>query len=197
MGLDSINLIVKIEQTFGIIISDHEVERMDTVEELIEAVFNKIQLFPTEENISKIVFTKIKYAFIKIGNDELTINPDSIISTLLNTNNLENEWKQLEVNIGLKLPKLVASDFNPQLGKEITFMGIKFREKTRPITRSSLQDLTNWIISLNHHKLINPRKTPSKFDIERIVCGIIEKNLGIPINTIELHHSITNDLGVG
>lgn len=36
----------------------------------------------------------------------------------------------------------------------------------------------------------------NKYEVERIIVGIISSNMGIPINKIELHHSITNDLGI-
>tara|TARA_R110002049_G_scaffold993_3_gene7155 strand:+ start:32993 stop:33130 length:138 start_codon:yes stop_codon:yes gene_type:complete len=40
------------------------------------------------------------------------------------------------------------------------------------------------------------KKITNKYEVERIISGIISDRMGIPINEIELKHSITNDLGI-
>jgi len=59
-----------------------------------------------------------------------------------------------------------------------------------------LRKFTDWVISMNYKELIDIKNISSKYEIERIICGVIENNIGVPVSEIELHHSITNDLGV-
>ena len=47
MGLDSVELLVYVEDQFGIEISDLEAEKIITVGEFAEAVFSKIKLNPS------------------------------------------------------------------------------------------------------------------------------------------------------
>ena len=45
-------------------------------------------------------------------------------------------------------------------------------------------------------RLISIENISSKYEIERIICGITEDRIGVPASEIELHHSFTNDLGI-
>ena len=107
---------------------------------------------------------------------------------------MDNDWKKFEKKIELKLPKLV--DFDKNLNKEVKFLGFKIFDRTEPIAENTIRKLTDWIISINHEELIKIENISSKYEVERIICGIIEDRIGVPISEIELHHSITNDLGV-
>ena len=49
---------------------------------------------------------------------------------------------------------------------------------------------------INYEKLISIDNISSKYEIERIICGIIEDKIGIPVSEIELNYSFTNDLGI-
>jgi hypothetical protein len=39
-------------------------------------------------------------------------------------------------------------------------------------------------------------KISCKFEIERIICGITEDRVEVPISEVELNYSITNELGI-
>ena len=115
---------------------------------------------------------------------------------LLSKINLKNEWEQLEYHLQLKLPELVELDFNENLDSHLKFLGFRTIKRNLPVTKGTVEDLINWTVSLNFNKIIELDKITSKYEIERIVSGVISNSVGLPINEIKLHQSITNDLGV-
>lgn len=196
MGLDSVELIMTIEDKFGISIPDAECEQILTVQQMADSVFEKIKLKPNEKCLSQIVFYKIRRAFEKFGNEKQNITLNTKMSDLLNKADLKNDWTRLGIRIGLKIPDLVDLDLDKTLNKEVKFLGFKIFDRTEPVAENSLRKFTDWIISMNYEQLISIENISSKYEIERIICGITEYNTGVPISEIELYHSFTNDLGI-
>ncbi len=76
------------------------------------------------------------------------------------------------------------------------FLGIRTIKRKTPVTNGTIRQLIDWILSLNFEQIIDIQKITNKYEVERIISGIISENMGIPISEIELKHSITNDLGI-
>ena len=91
---------------------------------------------------------------------------------------------------------MVDLDLDKTLNKEVKFLGFKIFDRTEPVAENTLRKFTDWIISMNYEQLTSIENISSKYEIERIICGIIEDRIGIPISEIELHNSFTNDLGI-
>ena len=125
----------------------------------------------------------------------MEIKPNSKISALLTQSELKTNWNRLETELELKLPELVAIDFNPKLDSHVKIFGIKTIKRNTPVTKGTIRELIDWTISLNFEKTIDIQKITDKYEVERIISGIISENMGIPISEIELRHTITNDLG--
>ncbi len=49
---------------------------------------------------------------------------------------------------------------------------------------------------MNYEGLFDANAISSKYEIERIIPGIISHKMGIPVNEIEPHHRIVYDLGI-
>ena len=198
MGLDSVELVITLENKFGIMVPDEEWEKTCTVQEISNKLLEKITLKPNEKCISQIIFYKIKRAIIDLNivpsNFELKRN--TYIIDILSTNMTATNWNKLEQKLQLKLPRLVKMDFNKNLDTHIKVFGFKTIKRRQPVTKGTIGQLVDWVISLNYEKMIKIDKISSKYEIERVVSGIISNNIGVPINQIEMHHSITNDLGV-
>ena len=196
MGLDSVELVMSIENKFGIQIEDSEAEKIYTVQDLADIVFNRIIINPTDKCLIQIVFYRIREAIRILTSSKKEIRPDMKISELFTLSELKEKWSQLKTEVGLELPDLVALDFNQKLSSHIKIFGIKTIKRTTPVSKGTLRQLVNWTISLNRDKLIEIEEISSKYEVERIICGIIENRIGVPISEIELHHSFTNDLGI-
>ncbi len=196
MGLDSVELIMTIEDKFGISIPDAECEQIYTVQNMADSVFEKIKVEPNEKCLSQIVFYRIRKAFEQFGNEKWNITPNTKMSELLSQTDLKNDWTRLGIRIGLKIPDLVDLDLDKTLNKEVRFLGFKVFDRTEPVAENTLRKFTDWIISMNYEKLISLNNISSKYEIERIICGITEDRIGVPVSEIELHHSFTSDLGI-
>ncbi|TBV26524.1 phosphopantetheine-binding protein [Meridianimaribacter sp. CL38] len=196
MGLDSVELVMSIEDKFGIRIEDSEAEKIYTVQDFADIVFSRISKNPTDKCLTQIVFYRIRKALRNLTSTEKEIRPDMKISELFTQSELKEKWNQLKMEVGLELPDLVALDFNPELSSHVKIFGIKTIKRTTPVSKGTLRQLVDWTISLNRDKLIDIEKISSKYEVERIICGITEDRIGVPISEIELHHSFTNDLGI-
>ncbi len=196
MGLDSVALLMTIEDKFGISIPDAECENIYTVQQMADSVFEKIKIKPNEKCLSQIVFYRIRKAFEQFGNDKRNITPNTKMSELLSETDLKKDWARLEIKIGLKIPDLVDLDLDKTLNKEVRFLGFKIFDRTEPVAENTLRKFTDWMISMNYDKLTSIENISSKYEIERIICGIVETNTGVPVSEVELHHSFTNDLGI-
>ncbi|MGJ8716231.1 MAG: phosphopantetheine-binding protein [Maribacter stanieri] len=196
MGLDSVELVMSVEEKFGIRIPDAECEKIYTVQDFANAVYPKIIKHPSEKCLSQIIFYKIRDSIKSVNPTNDLITPDSKIKEVVGMDGLRAKWEKIEKSVGLKLPELVTMDFNENLGTHLKIFGVKTIKRTQPVTKGDLGQLTNWVISLNSEQLIDIKKITSKYEVERIISGIINERIGIPINEIELKHSITNDLGV-
>jgi acyl carrier protein len=196
MGLDSVELLMSVEDKFGISIEDSEAENIATVQHLADTVYSKIIVNPTDKCLTQILFYQIRKAFQNLNLTESEIMPKSKISDLLTKSELKTNWNRLEKEIELKLPELVAMDFNPKLDSHVKIFGIKTIKRNTPVTKGTVRELIDWTISLNFEKTIDIQKITDKYEVERIIAGIISENMGIPISEIELKHTITNDLGI-
>jgi heterodisulfide reductase subunit C len=196
MGLDSIALVVTVENTFGIKIPDEVCENIATVGQMVDAVYERIQRKPNQKCLSQIVFYTLRNALIQFGNDRSTITLETKMCDLLSKTELAKDWLRLQQKLQWKLPELVALDTNKNLKKEFKIFGVKLFDRTDPIAENTLRNFTHWIISLNFDSLISMDEISSKYEIERIICGITEDQTGVPISEIQLHHSFTYDLGI-
>ncbi|WP_438425454.1 phosphopantetheine-binding protein [Aquimarina macrocephali] len=196
MGLDSVELLMSFEDKFGISIPDAEAENIATVQQMADSIFEKIKLKPNNKCLSQIVFYRIRRAFEEFGNEKMDVTPNTKMSDLLSKTDLQSDWTRLEIKIALKTPKLVDLDFNKTLNKEVRFLGFKIFDRTEPVAENTLRKFTDWVISMNSDELISIEDISSKYEIERIICGMIEYQIGVPLSEIEMHHSFTNDLGI-
>lgn len=196
MGLDSVELVMSIEDKFGIIIEKNEAESIFTVQDFVDVVYSKILVNPTKQCLSQIIFYRIRNAFYNLELCNFEITPKTLISDLLDLEELKTNWSLLESNIKLKLPELVALDFNPNLDSHVKIFGIKTIKRNTPVTLGTIRQLVDWTISINFDELIDIRKITNKYEVERVVSGIISENIGIPISEIKLEHTITYDLGI-
>jgi len=196
MGLDSVELLFNLEEKFGKEITNLEAEQITTVNDLVEAFFKKIVISSNEECLSKLIFYKLRKAFIELGNDKNNVTPSTVLSDLMSRKDIKKQWIRIQNSLDMELPKLVKLDLDEYNNKTVKFLGINIYERSEPLTKQNVRKLVDWIISLNHRDLINTNKFNNRYEVERVVVGIISKNIGIPVNEIELYHSIIYDLGV-
>ena len=185
-----------VEEKFDIEIPDVEAEQIGLVSDLATTVRSKIQFCASRKCLSQIIFHRIRKGLQSIGIARHQIRPDSNIADFLKDTDLSKTWQQLEKSVGLKLPNLVYLDSHKEHKRAITIFGIIIYKRVSPITENQVSKLIDWVISMNYRELINVEEVSSIYEVERIVCGILFEQHGIPVNEIEMHHSITKDLGL-
>lgn len=197
MGLDSVALVVDVEKHFDISIPNKEAERIYTVQDFADCVFNKVTVNPSQKCKSQILFYRFRTHFIdKLKSERNSFVPETKLKSLVPLNKLEKTWSDIEKEFNLRLPTLSTIDFYPTKEKENKIFGLKFWTRKTAVTEGTIGDLVNWTLSLNHERLMNTKNLCGIADIERIVIGIISESVGIPVDEIKLGHSITDDLGV-
>ncbi|WP_139959924.1 acyl carrier protein [Flavicella sediminum] len=196
MGLDSVELAMSLEKVFNIQIPGPEWGKISTIEEISEAFYAKMILEPSDKNISLSIFNKVKNIIKYLEINQITITSQTKVKDIFPIESLQKKWNELESKLELKLPKLVEMDFDSNLKSYIMVFGFKTIKRKQPVTKGTMKQLIDWIISLNYKKIIDLNKVTSKYEIQRIVIGVTSEKIGIPVNEIELRHSITNDLGV-
>ena len=198
MGLDSVELAITLENKLGFIIPDEDWAQTSTIQDISNVFLKRLTIEPNNQCISQRLFYKIRTALreLKIIPLDYEINRNTYIVDILSTNLTATNWNKLEKKLMLKLPELVKMDFNKELDTHIRILGFKTIKRKKPVTKGTIEQLIGWIISLNYEKLIQLNKISNKYELERVVSGIVSENIGLPINEIEMYHSITNDLGV-
>ncbi|SNR13844.1 acyl carrier protein [Tenacibaculum jejuense] len=194
MGLDSVELIVSIEKTFKIDIPDQECEQIYTVQDLINAVTKRV--LHQNNTRKELLFTRIQNAILKTTSSTTTIHFKTPIIDVFKLDHLAFQWKDLERSLQLTLPELVPLDFNDKLDTHVKVLGLKIFKRKSPVTKGNIEQLIDWIISLNYRKIIDLTEPISAYDIQRVVIGIVSDSVGLPVNEIELHHVMTRDLGI-
>jgi acyl carrier protein len=201
MGLDSVELLVETEKFFKISIPDNEAEEVFTVHDFANCVLNRVYIKENDKNIAKTIFYEIRQCLTQYHNiSNEIISPNSIISQVLPAENRNDIWDNLENCLQLNLPKLTKNDLKADvLQKRVSFLGIKIEDifsSKSILGESTFSNLVDWIISLNFRKLINPDEINSDYEIQRAIVGIITEKMGIDVQSIELKHRITYDLGI-
>lgn len=158
MGLDSVELLMSVEEKFGIRIEDSEAEKIYTVQNFVDCVYSKIITNPNEKCLTQIVFYRIRKAFRNLNLTEQKIKPETKITELLTQSELKENWHLLKTEIGLDLPELVALDFNPELGSHVKIFGIKTIKRTTPVSSGTMRELVDWTIALNQENLLILKK---------------------------------------
>lgn len=110
MGLDSVDLLVKVEKTFAISISDHEAEEIETVGDFHNAVWNKLDKKNSKKCISQSLFYKVR----QYTTNEFTFpKKDFSLSTNLNDvfpiDNRKELYLKFSQNLNLDFPTLVLN----------------------------------------------------------------------------------------
>ena len=196
MGLDSVEILVRVEEHFGISIPDAEAAQISTVQEFADCVFTKVGVHPGEKCKSQMLFNKLRNYLVssqRINGD--LIKPGSRIRDLI-TNDIRQTWTDIADYLKLDLPALSELDLDPTKEKEIKILGLKFLTRKSPVTGRTIDDLINWVLAKNYIKLIHAKNLFDKADVERVVVGIISDSAGIPVEEIENGHRITSDLGI-
>ena len=107
MGLDTVELLVEVEKTFGINILNEEAEQIRTVGDFYEVVWRHIGTKQSDQCKSQYLFYKLRIALHKRFAVPLhQIKPAAVPDTFFPKEHRRHKYKNFSSDIGYELPSL-------------------------------------------------------------------------------------------
>jgi hypothetical protein len=110
MGLDSVELLIDIENTFQITFTNTEAEKIATVGAMYEKILEKIDYDKHNKCNSQVMFYKFRQLLsyhCKINKNEIT--PKTKLQDLFNIITIKQKWKDIQNDLYFKIPDLQRS----------------------------------------------------------------------------------------
>jgi len=114
MGLDSVELVMRIEETFKIEIPDCDAEKIWTVGDLCDYVLNRLEVCDETASrcLSALAFFRFRRELISCFRiPRRAVRPESPLNRLIPAINRRAEWRRLEKSLGWELPGLLRPDW--------------------------------------------------------------------------------------
>lgn len=190
MGLDSVELLMEIEDYFGIRIANADAERISTVQEMVDVVARQLHIEQTASELQETVFNKVAMYFGNTGRMQLT---DRIAEYLQIEN--KDQWTALELAIGLNIPRPfgISSTSHRLIAKFTRFIGVPINYDWNTLSVSAFIDA---ICARNYQQLISRNSIGSKYEIFIMIIVITVEQIGVEYFEVLPEKSFTNDLGV-
>lgn len=181
MGLDSVELVMAIEEEFGLDIPDRDAEKMFTVGDVYNWLKIRIASADPVACLTQRVFYKLRRALIENYRLERhAIAPDTRLTDLLPLNVIEDGWPFLQMFIDLKTPPFkVANEF---LGFRLTDQSLTMRE------------LVESLIMINGRNMAPQRD--SEEEIWNRLVRVFVRQANVRPEEVVPSASITRDLGI-
>jgi len=181
MGLDTVTIIVDIENCFNIQIKDEDAEKIRTVGELIDHIWLMVKQEESNSCLNQIVFFRVRKFFSKhkiITSGQF--NPSITINQILSKSNKEEVLKELEKELNLSVPSI--SNYWIIKSESIRFS-------------DTIQDLVNRII-FDNMETLSKEILISKPTVAHTIKYILQEVSEIKIKDIKEEAAIANDLGL-
>lgn len=185
MGLDSVELIMEIENYFGVQISDIEAEKIGTVQEAVDCVSKHLKITSTSTSLQDNIFTRIQNALPS----QLSLNDN--IFTILDPNNSDS-WKEFCNSLGLEVPKPYMGEQSGLMSKILSKISLTPNYKWKEL---SVDQFVNSICAANYKKLIDNRNIKSSYEVYIAIKAITVDKLGIDYYEVLPEKSFANDFG--
>ncbi|MHB1561627.1 MAG: hypothetical protein ACYC61_29610 [Isosphaeraceae bacterium] len=118
MGLDSVELVMEMEETFGITIPDEEAEKIQTVGQAYRYILAHLGEPPLTQPgcLSAATFYRLRRQLMGgLRVERSRIRPDSALDDLIPKPGRRAAWRQFEEGLGWRLPKLRRPDWVDRL----------------------------------------------------------------------------------
>lgn len=107
MGLDTVELVMEVEETFAIAISDHEAGGIVTVGQLFDFVVAKTTVHRQRACISSFTFYRLRRSLVALtGVARAEFRPRTELAGLLPEGSRRRTWRRLAGDANLRLPEL-------------------------------------------------------------------------------------------
>ena len=223
MGLDCVEIVLEVEDEFGIKIPDDEASRIQHVGELVQSVLNKCARMPQRRCASAHSFYRLRSALMNLtGVARRDVRPASELAVLIPVETRSRAWQQLG-DLGLRLPALQRPE--ALVGVAVLVVLVTFVVTIAAAislgapTAALLAILCCAVATFSAHRLTNPWATSiphscarvadavhytldvaaahlSRGEISYKVRLLIAEQLGLPLDTVTEDKHFVNDLDV-
>ena len=194
MGLDSVELIMEVEEYFGISIPDPEAEKIFTIQKMVDTVARHLNVTNNSSELRDTVFERVNQALLKLGLTDTPVKLIDCISKYLSPEN-EEAWKAFKNELQLDVPK-------PEVigrGSKKIINKIKFAISWTPVydwLSINGEQFVAAICANNCDELINREHIKSTYEIYIAVTSITVNKIGVDYYEIAPEKSFTTDLGI-
>ncbi len=190
MGLDSVELVLRIEEEFSIELPDPEIRDIRTVGELYRLVLSKVESTPS--CLSSKAFYRVRRALVEcLSLPRRAIRPSTSLDSLLPRSQLAKEWQRVADHSGLALPPL----------KRRRRWSDKFLGPfaSSPYTIETAGDLALIVLNLNYAEFSALQEKDHKLTTEDVWNKLVDifcDQLGLEPDEVVPEATIVDDLGV-
>lgn len=177
MGLESIELVMDCEDTFGISIPDDEASKMLTMGDLFALIRRLLgQRLLRGKCTSASAFWRLRKGLMKLGIERRRIRPSSIVDELVPISGRRRSWRILSGSTELRLPPLKVC-FND--------------------TRFTVRDLVYSVLIRDRERFSDTSALITDEEIWRILCALVSEQMGVEPDKLHANTRFVEDLGMG
>jgi acyl carrier protein len=179
-GLDTVELLMAIEEEFGIEIPNKHAEKIYTVGEMYEYLRRRLATTPADECLSQKIFYKLRRALI--ANYRMArkdVSPESKMTDLLSLEEIEQGWPYLQLFIDLQTPAFKVAN---------EFFGFKLTDRMLTV-----REMVAALIALNAKSLFQDSNIDD--DVWHRLVTVIVRQLNVDRHQVTPEASFTRDLG--
>ncbi len=182
-GLDTVELVMAIEEEFGLEIPDVAAEKMVTVGDTFDFLRMRLSSTPPAECLSQKIFYKLRRGLIenfKVKRHSIT--PDTKLVDVLSLEDIEDGWPYLQFFTDMKTPEYKKAN---QL---LILLGFK-----RPVHMLTMRELVSALIAMNHTHFVIAHASDEEI-WQRLVKVVVSQ---LSVNPAEVTYSASysQDLG--
>jgi hypothetical protein len=180
MGLDTVELIMRIEQRLGVRLDDRTWERVRTPQEVMHEIVQHLSLTDGPSHVRNGLVDALRSALAP------NVFPEDVP--------FEQVWSQVDrpfIERALERQGYEPPDTGPK-ARGYRFLG----EEGGSLALPTWGDFIDRVIAHNHVKLLPKGCALAKSDVAAIVLGLTADQCGIPVLRIAMDDSFTTDLGM-
>ncbi|MBX9724393.1 MAG: phytanoyl-CoA dioxygenase family protein [Candidatus Obscuribacterales bacterium] len=182
-GLDTVELVMAIEEEFGLEIPDVAAEKMVTVGDTYDYLRMRLASAPPAECLSQKIFYKLRRGLIdNFKVKRHSISPDTKLVDVLSIEDIEGGWPYLQFFTDMKTPDYKKANHL------LILLGFK-----RPVHMLTMRELVAALIEMNHSSFVIAHATDE--EIWRRLVDVVVRQLSVSRDEVTYSASYTSDLG--
>jgi hypothetical protein len=182
MGLDTVELVMDIEGSFGVRFPDADAERMRTGRDVVRWLEQRL---PMGEGpcLTQRAFYRLRRAILmRAPASSAPIRPDTTVAELFNGEDANREWKSIGAEFGM------ARHWRPATGRDWPGIG-PWRNS------ATLRDIVDDLLRYQANRFVEPGEGWSTTKIGDLLSSIVTYDLGVNREQYTLDLRFKEDIG--